>query len=164
MASKKKTPIEYVEDQNNRNENNINKSNQRQNELNNKIFDIKYNNRYKDDELYNKRYNYATLFDDKKIAEHEYIQQNKKFHRSQDFINEKEYQKFQMNRRKSPRYENNYSNDIPRSPQIYKNNYNNNQNDDEYYIEKKTEYTDNYNLDNYYDNDNRQQSPNRVYY
>ena len=166
MASKHQTPYEYVEEQNNRNGNNINNSNQRQNVLNNKISDIKYNNRYKDDELYNKRYNYATLFDDKKIAEHEYIQQNKKFNRSQDFINEKEYQDFQMNRRKSPRYENNYQNEIPRSPQVYRNNYNNNnsQNDDEYYIEKKTEYTENYNLDNYYDNDERQQSLNKKYY
>ena len=164
MASKHQTPYEYVEEQNNRNGNNINNSNQRQNVLNNKISDIKYNNRYKDDELFNKRYNYATLFDDKKIAEHEYIQQNKKFNRSQDFINEKEYQDFQMNRRKSPRYENNYQNEIPRSPQVYRNNYNNNQNVDEYYLEQKTEYTDNYNLDNYYDNVRRHQSPNKNYY
>ena len=152
MATKKQTPYEFVENQNYRNENNINNSNQRQNELNNKISDIKYNNRYKDDELFNKRYNYSTLFDDKKIAEHEYIQKNKNIHRSQDSIIEKNYQGFQMNRRKPPRNENN---EIPISPQTYRYNYNN-QKDDEYYIEKKTEYTDNYNLDDYYDNVRRQ--------
>ena len=115
MASKKQSPYDYIQEQNNINENSINYSNQRQNELNDKISYIKNNNRYKDDELYNKRYNYATLFDDKKLAEHEYLQQNQNVNRSQDFINEREYQNHNY-----PRYQNAYNNEKPRSPQVYK--------------------------------------------
>ena len=66
MSSKKQNPYEFISEQNGINENSINNSNQRLNELNDKISDIKYNNRYQQDQLYNKRYNYATLFDDKK--------------------------------------------------------------------------------------------------
>ena len=104
-----------MEQQNNINENSINNSNRRQNELSNKISHIKNNNRYKDDELYNKRYNYATVFDDKKLAEHEYLQENKNVNKSQDFVNEREYQN-----QNYQRYQNTYNNKKPGSPQIYK--------------------------------------------
>ena len=172
MASKRKTPYEFVEEQNNINENSINNSNQRLNNLNDKISDIKYNNRYQQDQLYNKRYNYATLFDDKKLVEHEYNQQNHNVHRSQDFINEQQYQDYQkkqmINGKRSPMSPQRYSpftpnrdnnNAMTKSTQIYNNRYNDNQND-AYYNERRNNNND------YYDNnyDNRQRSPNKRYY
>ena len=158
MSSKKLAPQEFVHEQNHINENSINNSNKRQNELNNKIYDIKYNKRYKDDELYNKRYHYSTLFDDKKLAENEYTQQNRNLYRSQDFINQKEYQNFHMNKISSPKHENANYNQIQKTPLNYKNNYNN-QNYDIYKERRngKTEYSDNFNLNNFYDD-------RRIYY
>ena len=160
MASKRRTPDQFIQEQNDINENNINNSNQRQNELNDKISDIKYNNRYQKDQLYNKRYNYATLFDDKKLAEHEYNQRNQNLHRSQDFINEKDYQNYQLNERRSPRNIQNYPNDMPKSPR-----YNNNNPNDEFYEDRRNrnnEYNDNKNYNDNYDY-NRQQSPRNYY-
>jgi hypothetical protein len=160
MASKMQTPDEFVEEQNNINQNSINNSNQRLNELTDKISDIKGNNRYQPDQLFIKRYNYATLFDDKKLAQHDYNRQNQNLHRSVDFINEQQYQDYQnnkmINNRRTPRSSQRYSpyiqngnnyNDNPmqKSTQYYRNNYNDNQNDE-------------------YNNDNKRQNPNRRYY
>ena len=76
------------------------------------------NYRYPKEQLYNKRYNDEPLLDE----ENEYYQQNKNVHRSQDFINEKEYQNYKINGNKSPRNFQNYKN----------NQYTNNKNDDFY--------------------------------
>ena len=78
--------------------------------------------RYGKDQLYNKRYNNEPLFDE----ENEFSQQNKNYHRSQDFINQKEYE-YKVNNRNSPR---NHSNLNPKSPQVYRNQNINNVNDD----------------------------------
>ena len=167
MASKKQTPDEFIEEQNNINQNSIQNSNLRLNELNDKISDIKGNNRYQPEQLFVKRFNYATLFDDKKIAENEYNQQNQNLHRSLDFINEPQYQNYQKNQMinerrypMSPRNyspyiqnENNYNdNPLSKSTHLYRNSSCENPND---------EYN-NYNENN--DNDIRRQSPNRRYY
>lgn len=76
LSSKKQTPYEFVSEQIGIKENSINNSNGRLNELMNKISDIKNENRYRNDELYNKRIDYATIFDDKKLVEYNYKQQN----------------------------------------------------------------------------------------
>ena len=143
----------YVEKRNNIDENeiNINKSNIRENELNNKAY-IKNNNRYKDDELYNKRYNNSNLFDDKKVPENQYNNRNN-LYRSHDYIYQKEYQDFPMNRRNNEKI---YSNQYPEN---FDDNYKNNK-DSDYYEKRKnrnTEYSDNYNINDYYDyyNDRR---------
>ena len=152
MSSKKQNQYDFISEQNDINENSINNSNRRLNVLNNKISDIKNNNRYQEDELYNKRYDYSTLFDDKKLAEYEYRKQNKNLHRSSDFINEREYQDYQRNRnnmngRRSPDNQQRYS------P------YNNNQ-QDAYYDDRRDGNTD-YNKNNY---DNRREQNNGNYY
>ncbi len=152
MSSKKQNQYDFISEQNDINENSINNSNRRLNVLNNKISDIKNNNRYQEDELYNKRYDYSTLFDDKKLAEYEYRKQNKNLHRSSDYINEKEYQDYQRNRnnmngRRSPDNQQRYS------P------YNNNQQDD-YYNDRRDRNID-YNNNNY---DNRREQNNGNYY
>ena len=146
MSSKKQNPYEFISEQNGINENSINNSNQRLNELNDKISDIKYNNRYQQDQLYNKRYNYATLFDDKKLAENEYKRQNRNLHRSSDFINEKEYHDYQRNQMNNGENSNEgYQRYSPYNQ--YGKNYNNNRND-EYYDERRNrgnDYNNNYN-------------------
>jgi alpha-tubulin N-acetyltransferase 1 len=152
MSSKKQNQYDFISEQNDINENSINNSNRRLNVLNNKISDIKNNNRYQEDELYNKRYDYSTLFDDKKLAEYEYRKQNKNLHRSSDFINEREYQDYQRNRnnmngRRSPDNQQRYS------P------YNNNQ-QDAYYDDRRDGNTD-YNKNNY---DNMREQNNGNYY
>ena len=83
------------------------------------------------DYQYNNRYQ-KNNFDNKQINyeksyddKYEYTQPNNNY-RSQDFINRKEYQDYQMNGKKSPRNGNSYF--------------------------STTEYTDNYNLNNYYNN------------
>ena len=96
MSSKKQNPYEFISEQNGINENSINNSNQRLNELNDKISDIKYNNRYQQDQLYNKRYNYATLFDDKKLVEYNYKQQNLN-NNMNNSLTKNDYQNYQMN-------------------------------------------------------------------
>ena len=168
MSARKQTPHEYIKEQNNRNENSINSSNQRVNELNDKISGIKYNNRYQEDQLYNKRYDYATLFDDKKIAENEYMQQNENLQRSQDYRNRRDYQDYQnnqrINMRKSPKVlqsytpGNNYVIDKQNSSKFEANNYNNGPNDQ--YYENRTkqdmDYNNNYNY--------QEQNQNRRYY
>ena len=144
----------YDERMNNINENNVNKSNIRENELNNKVY-IKNNNRYKDDELYNKRYNNSSLFDDKKVPDNQYNNRNNLF-RSHDYIYQKEYQDLPMKRRNNEKI---YSNQIPE-------NYDDNNNKDNEYYEKRrnrnTEYSDNYNINDYYDD--RRNYDNIMYY
>ena len=144
----------YDERMNNINENNVNKSNIRENELNNKVY-IKNNNRYKDDELYNKRYNNSSLFDDKKVPDNQYNNRNNLF-RSHDYIYQKEYQDLPMKRRNNEKI---YSNQIPE-------NYDDNNNKDNEYYEKRrnrnTEYSDNYHIHDYYDD--RRNYDNIMYY
>ena len=116
MSSKNQTPYYYNEDQNNINTNDPYK---RINALHEKISDIKFNYRYQRDQLNN--------------------QENQDFYKSQDYINQKEYQNYQNNnRQRSPVYDNNYNNELARSQRINRNYYNRN-----------TEYNDNYNIDNY---------------
>ena len=76
LSSKKQSQDEYLEEQFGIKENSINNSNGRLNELMNKISDIRSENRFNKDYLYNKRNQYATLFDDKKLVEYNYKQQN----------------------------------------------------------------------------------------
>jgi zinc finger protein AEBP2 len=153
-ANNKGNKQNYDERMNNINENNVNKSNIRENELNNKVY-IKNNNRYKDDELYNKRYNNSSLFDDKKVPDNQYNNRNNLF-RSHDYIYQKEYQDLPMKRRNNEKI---YSNQIPE-------NYDDNNNKDNEYYEKRrnrnTEYSDNYNINDYYDD--RRNYDNIMYY
>ncbi len=108
------------------------------------------NNRYQQEQLYNNRYNDPNF-------NNEYNQRNQNMNnRSQDFINEKQYQDYQKNPRFSQNTINN--NVMAKSTQINRNYYNDMKNND-YYNERRdnnNEYKNNY--------DNRQQSPNRGYY
>ena len=108
------------------------------------------NNRYQQEQLYNNRYNDPNF-------NNEYNQRNQNMNnRSQDFINEKQYQDYQKNPRFSQNKINN--NVMAKSTQINRNYYNDMKNND-YYNERRdnnNEYKNNY--------DNRQQSPNRGYY
>ena len=108
------------------------------------------NNRYQQEQLYNNRYNDSNF-------NNEYNQRNQNMNnRSQDFINEKQYQDYQKNPRFSQNTINN--NVMAKSTQINRNYYNDMKNND-YYNERRdnnNEYKNNY--------DNRQQSPNRGYY
>ena len=110
ISSKNQTPYQYIKDPNAINENNPYK---RVNDLHDKIANIQFNYRYQQEQLNN--------------------QGNPNVHRSQDFLNERDYQNYQNNR-----YGNNYNNELARSQRINVN-YNN----------RRTEYTDNYNIDNY---------------
>ena len=107
------------------------------------------NNRYQQEQLYNNRYNDSNF-------NNEYNQRNQNMNnRSQDFINEKQYQDYQKNPRFSQNTINN--NVMAKSTQINRNYYNDMKNDDYYNRrDNNNEYKNN--------NDNRQQSPNRGYY
>ena len=96
LSSKKQSPDEYLIEQLGIKENSINNSNERLNDLMNKIADIRTENRFNQENLYNKRNQYATLFDDKKLVEYNYKQQNmnKNFSNS---ITENDFQNYQMN-------------------------------------------------------------------
>ena len=107
LSSKKQTQDEYITEQYLIKENNINNSNGRLNDLMNKISDITTENRLNGADLFNKRNQYATLFDDKKLAEYSYNrQQNLKNLGGNNLYNENEYQNYQVNRvingKKSP--------------------------------------------------------------
>ena len=107
LSSKKQTQDEYITEQYGIKENNINNSNGRLNDLMNKISDITTENRLNGADLFNKRNQYATLFDDKKLAEYSYNrQQNLKNLGGNNLYNENEYQNYQVNRvingKKSP--------------------------------------------------------------
>ena len=104
LSSKKQSEDEFISEQLGIKENSINNSNSRLNELTNKISDIRLENRFNKDYLYNKRNQYATLFDDKKLVEYNYKQNlNRNINNS---ITEKDFQNYQMNRvingKKSP--------------------------------------------------------------
>ena len=77
-------------------ENSINNSNERLNELMNKISDIRLENRFNQEHLYNKRNQYATLFDDKKLVEYNFKQQNLNNNKTNS-ITENDFQNYQMN-------------------------------------------------------------------
>ena len=107
LSSKKQTEDEYITEQYGLKENNINNSNGRLNDLMNKISDITTENRLNGADLFNKRNQYATLFDDKKLAEYSYNrQQNLKNIGGNNLITENDFQNYQMNRvingKKSP--------------------------------------------------------------
>ena len=105
LSSKKQSQDEFISEQLGIKENSINNSNGRLNELMNKISDIRLENRFNQDHLYNKRNQYATLFDDKKLVEYNYKQQNLSKNRNNS-ITENDFQNYQMNRvingKKSP--------------------------------------------------------------
>ena len=107
LSSKKQTEDEYINEQFGIKENNINNSNGRLNDLMNKISDITTENRINGADLFNKRNQYATLFDDKKLAEYSYNrQQNIKNLGGNNLISENDFQNYQINRvingKKSP--------------------------------------------------------------
>jgi hypothetical protein len=107
LSSKKQTEDEYITEQFGLKESNINNSNGRLNDLMNKISDITTENRLNGADLFNKRNQYATLFDDKKLAEYSYNrQQNLKNLGGNNLITENDFQNYQMNRvingKKSP--------------------------------------------------------------
>ena len=152
LNTKKQTPYEFVSEQIGIKENSINNSNGRLNELMNKISDIKIGNRYTDEQMYNKRNQFATIFDDKKLVEHNYKQQqnleNNNSITNQDFNDSQK--NHIINGKKSPEVLQHYSpfsnlgkvytTVLPTSSQAY---------------------------GSYYMNDNisrREQSPNRIYY
>ena len=155
LSSKKQTEDEYITEQYGIKENNINNSNGRLNDLMNKISDITTENRLNGADLFNKRNQYATLFDDKKLAEYSYNrQQNLKNIGGNNLITENDFQNYQMNRvingKKSPqrlqhytpfsRLGKVYTTVMPTSSSVYGNYYHNN------------------------DVNMREQSPNRLYY
>ena len=108
LSSKKQTEEEYINEQYGLKENNINNSNGRLNDLMNKISDITTENRLKGKDLFNKRNQYATLFDDKKLAEYSYNRQQnlKNLGANNNIITENDFTNYQMNRvingKKSP--------------------------------------------------------------
>ena len=63
----------------------------------NKISDIRLENRFNQDYLYNKRDQYATIFDDKKLVEYNYNQQNLNNNKNNSII-ENDFQNYQLNR------------------------------------------------------------------
>ena len=108
LSSKKQTEDEYITEQYGLKENNINNSNGRLNDLMNKISDITTENRLNGKDLFNKRNQYATLFDDKKLAEYSYNRQQnlKNLGANNNIITENDFTNYQMNRvingKKSP--------------------------------------------------------------
>ena len=152
LTSKKLSQDEYISEQFGIKENSINNSNGRLNELMNKISDLRLENRFNQDSLYNKRNQYATLFDDKKLVEYNYNQQN--LNNIDNSITKNDYQNYQANHlingKKSPQklqhytpfnnFGKVYTTILPTSSQAYGSYF---KNDD---INKK------------------EQSPNRIYY
>ena len=112
--------------------------NQRMNKLNEGNYDIRYNNRNKQNQGYNKRYNNDIYFDDKKISEYEYGRQNEN-QRSRNLINREKY---------SP-------NPMSKSMNFYNNNYNKQKINEE---GRKFENND------YYNGNRRYNFPNTNYY
>ena len=112
--------------------------NQRMNQLNEGNYDIRYNNRNKQNQGYNKRYNNDIYFDDKKISEYEYRRQNEN-QRSRNLINREKY---------SP-------NPMSKSMNFYNNNYNKQK-----INEEGRKFEDN----DYYNGNRRYNFPNTNYY
>ena len=154
LTSKKQTPYEYIHEQLGIKENSINNSNGRLNELMNKISDIRMENKYSKDQLYNKRNQFATLFDDKKLVEFNYKQQNNDNNVNINSITKKDFQNYQenhiINGKKSPESLQHYTpfsslgkvytNVLPTTSQAYGSYFNNS------------------------DINKREQSPNKIYY
>ena len=152
LSSKKQSQDEYITEQFGIKENSINNSNGRLNELMNKISDIRLENRFNQEHLYNKRNQYATLFDDKKLVEYNYKQQN--LNNNKNTITENDFQNYQMNHiingKKSPQRLQHYTpfsslgkvytTVLPTSSQAYGSYYNHD------------------------DINRKEQSPNRIYY
>ena len=80
---------------------------QRQNQLNEESYDERYNNRNRQNQIYNKRYNNDIYFDDKKIADYEYEQQNEN-KKSRNLINREGYSQNPMSKSMNL-YNNNYN-------------------------------------------------------
>ncbi len=153
LSSKKQSQDEYISEQYGIKENSINNSNGRLNDLMNKISDIRMENRFNQEHLYNKRNQYATLFDDKKLVEYNYKQQNLNNNKNNS-ITENDFQNYQLNRvingKKSPQRLQHYTpfsnlgkvytTVLPTSSQAYGSYFNND------------------------DINRKDQSPNRIYY
>ena len=153
LTTKKQTPYEYVHEQYGVKENSINNSNGRLNELMNKISDIRMENKYTQDQLYNKRNQFATLFDDKKLVEYNY-KQSLNNNIDDNSITKKDFQNYQenhiINGKKSPEILQHYTpfsnlgkvytNVLPTTSKAYGSYFNNS------------------------DINKREQSPNKIYY
>ena len=121
----------------NTNREDLNNLNQRMNKFNNEMNNINNNNRYGQNQLYNKKNNYDNYLDDNKLSEYEYNQQS----RNQNNFNRGRF---------SP-------NPMSKSMDVYENNYNNQQNNYEARRRQKYEY------DNYYIKNKMSNSPNDNY-
>ena len=111
---------------------------QRQNQLNEESYDERYNNRNRQNQIYNKRYNNDIYFDDKKIADYEYEQQNEN-KKSRNLINRGGYSQ----------------NPMSKSMNLYNNNYNR---------QNINEDGKRYENNNYYNGNRRYNFPNNNYY
>ena len=97
LSSFKKDENQYLKEQLGNQENSIANSNGRLNQIMNKISDISSSNRYNCDQLYNKRNQYATVFDDKKIVEHNYYIQKNNNIDNKDIIAQRDYRNSSLN-------------------------------------------------------------------
>ena len=156
LTSVKKDENQYLKEQFGNQENSIANSNGRLNQLMNKISDLSSSNKYDYDQLYNKRNQYATVFDDKKIVENNYYNQknNNNTFDNKDTISESDYRNSSLNHIingvKSPQSLQHYS-PFSRYGKVYTN----------------ILPTTSSNYGNYYNNQDlnqREQSPNKLYY
>jgi hypothetical protein len=154
LSSFKKDENQYLKEQLGNQENSIANSNGRLNQIMNKISDISSSNRYNYDQLYNKRNQYATVFDDKKIVEHNYYIQKNNNIDNKDIIAQRDYRNSSLNHiingKKSPQNLQHYS-PFSRYGKVYTN----------------VLPTTSSNYGNYYNNQDlnqREQSPNKLYY
>ena len=154
LSSFKKDENQYLKEQLGNQENSIANSNGRLNQIMNKISDISSSNRYNYDQLYNKRNQYATVFDDKKIVEHNYYIQKNNNIDNKDIITQRDYRNSSLNHiingKKSPQNLQHYS-PFSRYGKVYTN----------------VLPTTSSNYGNYYNNQDlnqREQSPNKLYY
>ncbi len=154
LSSFKKDENQYLKEQLGNQENSIANSNGRLNQIMNKIADISSSNRYNYDQLYNKRNQYATVFDDKKIVEHHYYIQKNNNIDNKDIITQGDYRNSSLNHiingKKSPQNLQHYS-PFSRYGKVYTN----------------VLPTTSSNYGNYYNNQDlnqREQSPNKLFY
>ena len=154
LSSFKKDENQYLKEQLGNQENSIANSNGRLNQIMNKIADISSSNRYNYDQLYNKRNQYATVFDDKKIVEHNYYIQKNNNIDNKDIITQRDYRNSSLNHiingKKSPQNLQHYS-PFSRYGKVYTN----------------VLPTTSSNYGNYYNNQDlnqREQSPNKLFY
>ena len=116
----------------------INNQNQRVNQLNEENYDERYNNRNRPNQINNNRYNNDIYFDDKKMADYEYEQQNEN-KKSRNLINRGGYSQ----------------NPMSKSMNLYNNNYNR---------QNINEDGKRYENNNYYNGNRRYNFPNNNYY